>query len=1155
MQKFTLKKSKLVLLALIFQGNYTLEAYSQHLAYSGNVVAAKPSTNQEQPAVATKSLVVVLKELESVYKVSFNYNSDQLDGKQVKEGIITAKAANLEKTLITLLSPLGLKYEKINRNFYLIVKDTEKEPDKTTLVKAGKGNVVDITLTGKVVDPEGQPLPGVSILLKGTNIGAATDIDGSYRLNVPDNMGTLIFSYIGFVAQEVAIGNQTTINVTLRADAKALEEVVVIGYGTQKRENVIGSIGQVSSEQINNRPVTQLKNALTGQIPGVTITQDNGRPGVGGGNIRVRGVGSFGAAPDALILVDGIPTASFNEIDPNDVESISVLKDASSAAIYGARAANGVILVTTKSGKEGKTTVSYNGYVGVQKPTAVPDFLDSWDYAAALNVAENKTTPTYSDQDIEAFRNGTNLDQFPNSDFLNAILTKNGTQTAHNFTVSGGTATNNYNLSLGYLFQDGIVIKNNYNRYNVRLNMKTALSPKFDLTTRLAAISSTRNEPGTGVVGIIDGAVKVPSSYVGIYSNGNFGEGIGNTGTPIANLARESYFKNKGLTMNGNLRLDYKVIQDLKFSGIASYVQTNGSERRFAGTQNVGLNNQIVVGPNTLNVESNASYYYTLQGLADYNKRFDKHQINLLLGYSFEANQNEKSSAYRANFPNNQLTEINVGSPEGMNNSGTASEWAIESQFARANYSYANKYLIEGVVRRDGSSRFPTNNKYAVFPSVAVGWRIGQESFVQDNLPWISELKIKASRGVLGNQNIVTNNVQNYYPYQNTLGVVGAEPGSTTGTNYSYGGNIVQGVARTQLVDSTLHWESTRTTDVGTEFGFFNNKLTGSATYFHRYSYDILVSPGSSVSNVLGFGLSQRNSGELKNTGWEFTLGHTNNIGKFSYNIAGNFSIINNEVLDLGVGNVIQPNGMIGNGSDLFIGYPLNLYYGLVADGLYVDQADIDAYTATNNQSTINAAPQPGDIRYKDLSGPNGVPDGKVDLTYDRIYLGSQIPKYTYGLNLGANYAGFDFSMLLQGVAGVSAYLNNDWGWAFYNGANIQRWQYEERWTPENPNRDAGYPRLEIISNAGTANASGAYNSSFWLIDGSYLRIKNVQIGYTLPKLISERVKISRARVYVTGENLHTFSNYRQGWDPEINGNANFYPILANFTFGVNLTL
>lgn len=1017
-----------------------------------------------------------------------------------------------------------------------------------------------ILVNGKVVDENGNPLPGVSIKVKGTTTGTSTDMNGMYSLRTEDN-SILIFSFLGFDSKELPVNKQTTINLSLVPDSQALSEVVVIGYGTQKRENVIGSVAQVGTKEIQNRPVTQLQNALTGQLAGVTVTQRNGRPGSASGSISVRGVGSFGAAPDALILVDGIPVGGFNDVDPNDVETISVLKDASSAAIYGARAANGVILVTTKSGKAGKTQVSYNGYSGYQKPSALPEFVNSWEYQQAVFEANNGTgsatgiTTLTPDQilTVEKYRAQNDIN-YPNTDFINSVITKDGFQTGHNVTAAGGSESNRYNLSFGYLFQDGLVIDNDYSRYNVRLNLNTVLGPKFDLTTRISSIAGNTNEPyaptgtnGDNVLSIIDAAVRYPSSFVGQYPNGDFGVGINQFGTAISYLASPSFNKQKSLNINGNTRLDYKAFKGFKASIIGSYAQTTGRQTIFRSTQRI--NSTINLSPNQITEFNNNNYYYTFQGLGEYNKQFGNHQITLLGGYSFEKNNAENFNAFRDNLPGNDLNVLAVGSPGNQQSAGTATVYALESQFARANYAFANRYLIEGVIRRDGSSKFPTDNKYAYFPSVAVGWRIGEENFIKEKLPWVNELKLKASRGVLGNQNLGNN-----YPYQNTLVTSSANNG---GTLYSYGGTIAQGVIRRTLTDENLHWESTRTTDVGLEAGLFKNKLNISATYFDRYTYDILYSPSSSVSTVLGFQLSATNTGKLRNSGFEFTLGHNNTVGSFSYGINSNLTILKNEVLDLGIGNITQPNGLVGNGSDLFVGYPnstssgnggFGLYYGFVADGLFKDQADISSWA---NQTAITAVPKPGDIKYKDVSGPNGVPDGKVDNTYDRIVLGSQIPKYSFGLNLSAGYKGFDFATLFQGIAGVKGYLSGQFGYALFNLGNVQRWQYDQRFSTANPDPNAGYPRLETITNSGTANS---VVSSFWTIDGSYLRIKNVQLGYTLSKPVLEKINISKIRLYVSGENLHTFSNYRKGWDPEVNTGANFYPIIRNFTFGLNAT-
>lgn len=1009
-------------------------------------------------------------------------------------------------------------------------------------------NLPQKEVSGNVQDQNGMPLPGVNVTVSGTNIGTTTDFDGNYTITVPDPGQTLIFSFLGFATQEVEVGERSVINVSLAEDQQALDEVVVVGYGQQSREELIGSVSQISTEDIADRPVTQIRNALAGQMPGVTVTQRSGRPGVASGSIMIRGVGSFGANPSALFIVDGIPVDNINDINPNDVENISVLKDASSAAIYGSRAANGVVIVTTKSGKSGAPKVSYDGYLGIETPTAMPDYINSWEYQQAFFEAENNSSTLTEDQleTVERFR-AQNDPDYPNTRFLDAVLSKDAVQTSHNVSVAGGTDANKYNFTLGYLNQNGLVVDNDYSRYNLRLNIDTEIGKKFNLRTRLSAINSTINEPyapagargfGGDMLSIIGQAARLPGTFVGRYENGDFGPGLSASGTPISNLASESFNRENTLNLNGNLKLDYQVVDDLKLSLITGYIRKTGRDKNFRATQRI--NDNILLGPNQLTEYFNESSYYTFQGLAEYTKKIAAHSINLLGGYSFEDYDRENFNAFRDDFPGNDLTVLNVGSPNNQQANGTGSENTLESLFARVNYNYARKYLVEGVVRRDGSSRFPPGKKYGVFPSVAAGWRISEENFIKDNISAISELKLKASWGVLGNQNISN------YPYQNTLNASGS---NQNGTFYSFGGNIAQGVAREVIVDNTLQWESTRTKDIGVELGLFENKLNFSATYYDRYTYDILYSPASSVSNVLGFGLSEQNTGELLNTGWEFTASHANTIGKFSYNINAHLTTINNEVLSLGVGNIEQPNGLVGNGSSLFVGHPMQLFYGYHADGLFVDEEDVNSYA---DQSALNPNAEPGDIRYRDISGPEGVPDGKVDATYDRTILGSQIPKYSYGINLGGNYGGFDLNVLLQGIAGVEGRLDNYAGWALYqNTGNIQRWQYEGRWTEENPDRNAIYPKIENVPGGGTPNT---LLSSFWLLDGSYLRIKNAQLGYSLPQSFLQKTGITRARFYLSGENLHTFSNYRKGWDPEINTGGAYYPILSTYSLGLNFT-
>lgn len=1076
----------------------------------------------------------VLTQIEKVTEVKFVYSTRIKSDQRVSLNAINWK---LSAVLDQVLKPMEIEYEVIQDRI-LLRKSKPKTEEPTGSLLPATGSQADRTLTGRVTDETSAGLPGVSVVLKGTQRGTTTNADGRFELEIPETGSpVLVLSFVGYLTQEVEVGGQSQIIVSLLTDTKSLDEVIVVGYGQQSKAKLIGSVAQINSEQINNRTSTQLSQTLAGQMPGVTVIQRSGQPGASGGAIQIQGVGSFGASTDPLILVDGIPTNSFNNVNPNDVESISVLKDASSAAIYGARAANGVILVTTKTGKVGKIRIGYNGYVGFQKPTALPDFVNSWEYAQLLNEA---IPGSYTDKQIQTFKDGSDPDNYPNSDFLKSTLKKSAAQTSHNVSISSGNANTQYMLSLGYLGQAGIIDKNQFNRYNVRLNLTSDLSKKLKMTTRLSAVQSLDKQPAppatidfNNMVGIISQTVRMPAIYPIQYSNGDWGTGVSNKGTPVSYLRNDSYYTGKTTDLGANLRLDYTVIPDLKLSLLGGYTQFIDRDTRFLATQRI--NSTIKLGPSSLSEGINNNNYKTVQAFADYSTNFGAHEVSVLGGYSFETSYTENLSLSRSNLPTNNITVIGAGDASAQITNGSATEWALESYFGRAKYAFQDKYLVEGAIRYDGSSRFPTDRKYAVFPSLAVGWRLGEEKFIKNALPWVNELKIKASIGTLGNQNIGD------YPYQNVL---------NTGYNYAFGGAINTGVARTTITDTTLHWESTRTKDIGLEGSFFKKMLNFSVTYFNKYTYDILVSPSSSVAKVLGFTVGQQNSGKLTNKGWEFTLDHRRTLGDFSYSLGGNLTYVKNSVVDLGVGNISQPNGLVGNGSTLFVGYPINLYYGYETAGLFKDQEDVKNWV---NQTAVAPNSKPGDIRYKDISGPDGVPDGKVDPTYDRTVLGSTIPKLSYGFNLGAAFKGFDLSVLLQGVGGVNGYLNNHAGWAFYNSGGVQRWQMDERWSPENPNPDAGYPRMELISNTGTNNASNNFNSSFWVLNGSYLRLKNLQLGYTIPTAILQRIKVANLRVYANGENLFLLSQYRKGWDPEVNTGGAYYPILANYTFGLNI--
>lgn len=1097
------RKMKLILLfvAISFFQLSAVESYAQN---------AKINLS-----LSDVTLEEAIKTIEANTQFVFFFSNSAVD--MTKHVDLNVKNGNIKEVLNQILS--SYKY-RIEDNKIVLLGEVQQD---------GK-------IWGVVSDAFG-PIAGANVVVKGTTNGTITDMDGRFSLDAPKG-AKLQISYIGYITKELTVDTKTDYVIELVEDSQALEEVVVVGYGTEKKVNVIGSIAQIGSEKLENRSTPQLSNVLTGQMAGVTVIQRSGRPGNSGGEIRVRGVGSFGGESnksDALVLIDGIP-GKLNDVSSEDVESISVLKDASTAAIYGSRAANGVILVTTKTGKEGKVSVGYNGYVGFNTPTALPEFVDTWQYATLYNEAVGREA--YTQEEIQKFRDGSDPDHYANARYLDEVFSRKGLQTGHDVTINGGNAENKYMVSFGYLKQNGIVEKNDYQRYNARVNLINEILPGLKLTSRLSGVYGNRKEPmapggddADNMLVLIQKALRFPGLTPTILSDGSFGAGRELHGTPAGWIKSDSFYENPEFSLNANVRLDYNPIKDLQLSAIGAYTYTNGEERTYRSTMK--LSGDRVLGPSELKHKMGKTIYKTFQATAEYNKTIGGHTFGILAGYSWEQEDYRYVQGSRDKFPGNDLPYLNAGSPDNQKSEGTGNAWAIQSGFGRLRYNFNERYLFESTVRYDGSSRFPQSKKFGFFPSVAAGWRLSEENFFKENesLGFISNLKLKVSWGRLGNQNIGN------YPYQSVYEL---------GQNYPFGDTYTQGAAVTTAVDPTIKWEETETIDGGLEAVFWNGLLSVNASYFNRRTYDILYKPSGSVSTILGQKISEMNTGELKNFGWEFEVGHRNKIGDVSYNVNANLSIIKNKLTTLGVGNVEQLNGMVGNGSDLFIGYPIQMYYGYVSDGVFLDENDIKSWY---DQSKVTPNPQPGDIRYKDISGPDGVPDGKIDPNYDRVYLGSRIPKFTFGLNLGVEYKGLDLSVLLQGVAGVTGMLDGFAGWAFRGDGNIQKWQAEGRFDPANPTRYPAYPRLEDLSNSTTPNI---VTSDFWTQDASYIRLKNIKLGYTFPKKMLQAAKISNLRVYVQAENPLCWNKYKPGWDPEINTSGNYYPILATYTFGVN---
>lgn len=1084
---------------------------------SGQSILDKPVTITVENQEISKVIAIMQKQT----GIRFIYSSNAL---QTNRKIsCTVRGEKVGQFMEKVLKPQGINYKVIGDQimlyYHVVINISPDEKDQ------GKQAAAFPPFTGKVTDDKGEPLAGVTVQVKGGTKTTTTAADGTFTIDVADHAAVLVFSYTGMESREVPIAGLSMVNVQLKQANTTLSDIVVVGYGTQRKVNLTGSVSSISPADIENRPLTQTSQALAGLASGVTVSQGSGRPGNDGASISIRGMGTFSNAGNSpLILVDGLAT-TINDVDFNNIKSISVLKDAASASIYGTRAANGVILIETKRGQKGKLQVSYNNYIGWQKVTELPDFVESGEYAELRNEANANMGQgrTYSDEDINKFRTGSDPDVFPNVPHLKNLLNSgSGFQTNHNISFTGGDGKNAYLFSLGYLHQDGIVAKNDYKKYNFLLNFDSKLKDNLTLKVNLSGNTATTNEPRQydgEMMSMIAFAVREGPIYAGRKSDGTYG--YQDNYSPEAWLDSKSFVKRKSKYFLGGAELAWEIMPGLTVSGKAGYNYTNYTKDSYAAS--FVFDPFKTVGPSNLTVNSGENGLLTLQSLVQYTKKIQQHHFNILAGFSQEEYREDSTIAYRDKFPNNSLFELNAGSSANMQASGSGSEWALRSFFGRINYSFNDKYLFEANARYDGTSRFPANGRWGLFPSFSAGWRISEEAFIKDNLSWINNLKLRASWGELGNQNIGN------YPYQNILSL---------GQNYTFGGSLTSGARLTTLANPDITWETTRISDVGVDMDILNGKLGLVIDYFNKVTSGILYK--ISVSQVLGLGTSEVNAGEVKNSGFEILLKYKTSIGKLNIGIIPNFSYVQNKVSKLG--NNLNKD----IGKNLFVGQQLNAIYGYEADGLFVSADDIAKYP------TQPYSAQPGFVRYKDINGPNGVPDGKVDATYDRTVIGSTFPKYSYGATITADYNGFDFYLLLHGLAGFEKQMGSYQAFAFYNGGQIQQWQADNRWTEANPNPNAKYIKLTSL-NMGSGTIQ---TSTFWNRNASFIRVKNLQLGYSFSNKLIQKIKLNRLRVFFSGQNLFSLNHFYKGWDPEMGqstgDNTPFYPITSVYTFGIN---
>ncbi|MCY1719370.1 TonB-dependent receptor [Prolixibacteraceae bacterium Z1-6] len=1070
------------------------------------------------------TLLEVFEEIEELSQYRFFYDNEQVD--LTKKVTVKVEDREIADVLTEIFEGTDLTWKEKDR---LIL--VRSKSNSSYVIPAKQGEV-----TGKVTDENGEPLPGVTIVIKGTTKGAVTNIDGNYTITDVTSGDILLFSFVGMLSQEIPVANQSKIDVAMKIDAIGIEEVVAVGYGTQKKVNLTGAISNVTAKELDARPITNMSNALSGLATGVYVSQSDGQPGRDEATIRIRGIGTLNDS-NPLVLVDGIES-SMSDINPNDVESISVLKDAASSAIYGSRAANGVILITSKKGAIGKLKVTYNGYYGIQSTTRKKDYLS--DFATYMEMGNEAyanvgMAPIFAQSEIDLWKSSSDPIMTPNVDWVDVWLGDSAPVHSHFFSFAGGTEKTLYNFSLGYLDQEGITPDTWSKRYNFRMNWEGSILDNVKVGTNISG--SWKDLEDLDWAEIFHQMPGIPYER---HEDGRYGYaqalGAGTVNNPRAQWESREALERQTRFL-GKIYLNWEIINGLKFSQNVAINYNNILNRTFQGQVDLWNFSENMImrtlgDPESANNKNNEYFTITNYSTLNYAKTFsDDHNLNVLGGFSFEEYRKDQFGASIQEFHNNELQVLDAGLENPQVN-GTASEWALMSYFGRVNYDYQGKYLFEANIRYDGSSRFKEGNKWGLFPSFSAGWRLSEEDFMSD-IVWLDNLKLRASWGKLGNQNIGT------YPYQTTYSL---------GQNYTMGEAVTSGIASTAVVNSDIKWETTTTTNIGVDATFFG-KLNVTAEYFDRLTDGILVpmeipkTMGDKTKPVV-------NLAEVRNNGWEFSTNYQDKVGDLGYSLGFNISNVNNEVT--------KYQGEVRSGGSFVTweGYAFNSMYGYVCEGIIRTQEELDQLNAQAKELSgndgayyITNKTRPGDLKYKDLDG-NGVIDSN-----DREIIGNTIPKYTYGISLGLNYKGFDFSALLQGVQGRDSYLEGVG--IFPMGINGDRGQIPMEWVtdryiPEDPStwETATLPR---IVNIGSHNQNYKFSTS-WKQDASFLRVKSVQLGYNIPN--TKSFGFEKIRVFFSGENLLTFTKF-EGYDPERSQTATDitrYPLQKTVTFGAQIS-
>lgn len=1050
------------------------------------------------------------------------------------------KSDKVSSILDEVFAETDIDYDFEN-NYIVLAKRASKNASMISEMIEAKAQQQGKTITGSVVDNTGESIIGATIVLQGdASKGTVTDYDGNFTLIGIPNNAILEVSYVGMKTILVNTQGRTSLDIVMEEDNEMLDELVVVGYGTMRKRDLTGSVAAIKGDDLAVRKTTQLSNALQGAIAGVMVTRDNNAPGSSAGSIRVRGITTIGDT-SPLVIIDGVP-GNINDVNPNDVESMSVLKDAASSSIYGSRAASGVILITTKRAQDKSLSIDYNFDFGLEIPTLQPKYVGVKRFLETTNELrynDNKSggwNQAYSDDDINNWEeyHKTNPNKYPMTDWVGMILKSSAPRQTHTVSVAGGSKNIKSNASFIYDKVDGLYTNREYERFMIRGNNDFTIN-KYLGTTLDFNFKRTKNQQP--YYSPFYNMRLAPMIYPAIWENGEYASGK-NGNNPYAMLNDGGFKDDWHNQMGGRASIDITPLDGLKISGVVAPKYTFSKNKHFRKAVPYSLEDDpntiggYMEGFNTtkLSESRNDSYDITIQGIANYTKAFGKNDFNLMAGYETYYSHSENMGASRDQYELSNFPYLDVGPLDLRDNSGNAIELSYRSVFGRVAYSFDNKYLLQANIRYDGSSRFHSDHRWGTFPSFSAGWVLSEESFFKNSdIKWLSFLKLRASYGTLGNERITDKDGNSlYYPYQAFI--------NFSDVLFYQNGVVVPELSAAQWAYAVenISWETTSSIDIGVDANFLNNRLRFTADYYQKETKDMLLA--LEIPDYVGFDNPQRNTGRMSTNGYDIELSWSDQVGDLYYGVSANLSDFISKMGDLDGTQFLGDQVKFENSE-------FNEWYGYISDGLMLTEDDL-------NGAKLNDNVQLGDIKYKDISGPDGIPDGRISPEYDRVLLGGSLPRFLYGGTLNLGYKGFDFSVAIQGIgkqnsrisASMTQPLIQNWG----NTPEIIDGKYWSEKNTEEQNSNALYPRL-TYSNANVNYAM----SDYWLFNGRYLRLKNLTFGYTLPSEWTEKVLIKQARVYVAANDLFSISKYPKGWDPEMGSSS--YPITTSVLFGLSV--